>query len=407
MEHLRNIEKVGINKLGDRLQVCSQGKFTGRMNVQEPKGQQWSLYFYLGDLVGDAGGVHPVRRWYRQLSQHCPELGVDAGSIQGENRRRYWDYNSLAALVAQKKIPPERMVAVVEGSILEVLFDILQEERMLPQDSEAQLLYTYLPEDKLNSPSILIPVDQAYQQAQQAWQKWLQAGMVNFSPNWAAVIWQREELQQHTSPIAYKSLTTLLDGKQTLRDLAIKLRQEVSLLTQSLVPYVREVWIGLIEVEDLSQTVEQFTVIQPKQAPVAPPPGRTPQQPTGPLVAYIDDSPMDSQIMSQIIKTANYRYINIQDSVQALPILIEHRPSLIFLDLVMPVANGYEVCAQIRRTSIFKNTPVIIVTGNDGIVDRVRAKLVNSSDFLPKPINTQKVLAMLKKHISVPNQNPT
>ena len=161
--------------------------------------------------------------------------------------------------------------------------------------------------------------------------------------------------------------------------------------------------IGLIEVEDLIKKVEQRKVTPVASAPVAPPPIATQQQPTGSLVAYIDDSTMDRQRMGQILTKTNLRYISIQDSVQALPILIENRPSLIFLDLVMPVANGYEVCAQIRRTSVFKNTPVIIVTGNDGIVDRVRAKLVGSTDFLAKPIDAEKVMAILRKHIPSPS----
>ena len=96
--------------------------------------------------------------------------------------------------------------------------------------------------------------------------------------------------------------------------------------------------------------------------------------------------------------------------MQALPLLLQHKPDAIFLDLVMPVANGYEICAQIRRISLFKNTPVIILTGNDGIVDRVRAKIVGATDFLPKPILAQKVLAALLKHLNhsspVPQSQP-
>ncbi|MEO0869229.1 MAG: response regulator, partial [Cyanobacteria bacterium J06642_11] len=65
--------------------------------------------------------------------------------------------------------------------------------------------------------------------------------------------------------------------------------------------------------------------------------------------------------------------------------------------LVMPIANGYEVCAQIRRISAFKNTPVIIVTANDGLADRVRAKVVGASGFMSKPINEKRVLKVLKK----------
>jgi chemotaxis family two-component system response regulator PixG len=105
-------------------------------------------------------------------------------------------------------------------------------------------------------------------------------------------------------------------------------------------------------------------------------------------------------MMSRILTQAGYRFINIQDPVKALPILLEHKPALIFLDLIMPITNGYEICGQIRRTSVFKDTPVIILTSNDGIVDRVRAKMVGSSGFLAKPIESEKVLKVLQRHLA-------
>jgi len=121
-------------------------------------------------------------------------------------------------------------------------------------------------------------------------------------------------------------------------------------------------------------------------------------------VACIDDSRIDSLAMHKILTEAGYRCLNIHDPVQALPMLLENKPDLIFLDLVMPIANGYEVCAQIRRVSMLKDTPVIILTSNDGIVDRVRAKMVGSSGFLAKPINSEKVLNMLRMHLPRPTQ---
>lgn len=405
MKPLMGTDYVVTDKLSSILQACSQGQLRkGRLNVKAPKGQQWSLYFHLGLLIGDAGGVHPVRRWRRQLSQYCPGLGVDADSILKGNGSRCWDYGSLAELVIKKEILREQMVVVVEGSIAEVLFDILQQEELLRYHAQAQLTYTYIPEETLySSPLAYVKADQAWKQAQQAWETWLQAGLVNYSPNMAPVIWKRDELRQQTSPNVYRSFTALMDGNQTLRDLALKLKQEPFLLTQSIMPYVRRGLMKLIEVTDLGNSVEQVTKVPFNPAPVASRPNSTQQQPTVPLVAYIDDSLMDSQIMSQIVTKVGLRYINLQDSVLALPMLLENKPSLIFLDLVMPVANGYEICAQIRRTSIFKDTPVIIVTGNDGIVDRVRAKIVRSTDFLAKPIDTNKVLAVLRKYLPVPN----
>ena len=66
-------------------------------------------------------------------------------------------------------------------------------------------------------------------------------------------------------------------------------------------------------------------------------------------------------------------------------------------DRVLPVANGYEVCTQLRRMSMFETTPIVILTGNDGVVDRVRAKMVKASEFLSKPVDKSKVLATIER----------
>ncbi|GAB1539285.1 hypothetical protein NUACC21_19510 [Scytonema sp. NUACC21] len=131
------------------------------------------------------------------------------------------------------------------------------------------------------------------------------------------------------------------------------------------------------------------------------PPSTSPIQPepTKSLIAYIDDSHSDGLKMESILTQAGYGCINVQEPVKALSTILEHKPSLIFLDLIMPIANGYEICAQIRRVSALKNTPVIILTSNDGIIDRVRARMVGSSGFLAKPITTDKVIKILQKYL--------
>jgi len=105
------------------------------------------------------------------------------------------------------------------------------------------------------------------------------------------------------------------------------------------------------------------------------------------------------QTLEKILTTANYQFIGINDPLRAIAILLARKPELIFLDLVMPNANGYEICGQLRRLSIFKHTPIVILTGNDGIVDRVRAKMVGSTDFLGKPVNPDQVLSTILKYI--------
>jgi len=397
---------VAINELEQQIQTCVKEQFTGRLDlsITDTDNQQWNLYFSQGRLIKSTSKMHPVRYWCRQLSIHCPQLIVRPGGEDSE-RLLYWDYDSLAKLVRQGQVSPRKMTAVVEGNIREILFDIIQQIE-LSNNSGESLVSRRIPESNRDSNFLQISIEQVWQQAKQAWAAWQQAGLENFSPNLAPVIWDAEELRQKTSLLVYHNLTTLADGNRTLRDLAVKLKQQLLPLTQSIMPYIRQELMSLIEVGDLSLKRKTPRTTNPEPAKTIPQPAKTippaksaQTKLTSQLVVYIDDSRSDSLTMSQILAQAGYQFINIRDPLKALPILLEQKPDLIFLDLVMPIVNGYELCAQIRRVSLLQDTPVIILTSSDGIVDRVRAKMVGSSGFLAKPIERQKVLTALWNYL--------
>lgn len=412
-------EVVNAAELARQIQACSEGKFTGQLDleIKETKVPRWSLFFRMGSLIWGTREVHPLRRLHRQLSQHCMQMTIDAkvlasfrGSVVAQNLvlPQCWDYYCLAELVRQGKVRQWQVLAVIEGNLTEILFDLHQQWDKLRYRSALKLIYKPIPQDTIDSidPTlVLIRGDQAWQLAKQAWEAWQEAGLLDYSPNLAPAIWKPEELRQHTSPVVYYNFVALIDGHQTLRDLAVKLKQNLLPLTQSIIPYIRKGFIEVIEVKDLSYDIKPATVAHPQPASVAPSISPVQPQPTAPLIACIDDSRIDTEMMSRILTQSGYRFITIQNPVKALPILLEHKPDLIFLDLLMPITNGYEICGQIRRTSLFKDTPVIILTSNDGIVDRVRAKMVGSSGFLAKPIESEKVLKVLQRHLVQASSN--
>lgn len=404
------VDKIStVAGLSKQLQICSNIPFNGRLdlNIQSHQVRQSSLFFHRGHLTWGASNIHPIRRWYRQLSQYCPQLSIDS-TLHGVNRLPD-DYFSLAKLVRQGKVSQEQMIAVVAGQLTEILFDIMQaiQHKSEPRSRvEVQLIYRQVAQnfrDSIDSTLVSLPVDPVWQQAEQLWNDWEQANLVNLSPNLAPVIWEPEKLRLQAPATIYNNLTLLLDGERTLRDLAVKLRKNPLHLIQSIKPYIHRRMIGLIEVGDLLDSV-QIAPPSLHKSTVASPHHPAAASADRPLIAYIDDSQFDALTMNHVLSQADYRFINIQDPIQALPILLELKPSLIFLDLVMPNTNGYEVCTQIRRTSAFKTTPVIIVTSSDGIIDRVRAKLVGSSGFIAKPITLEKVLKVLRRHL--PHRQP-
>ena len=49
--------------------------------------------------------------------------------------------------------------------------------------------------------------------------------------------------------------------------------------------------------------------------------------------------------------------------------------------------QGYEICAMLRHSTVFRVVPIIMLTGKDGLIDRVRARMVGATDYLTKPLN--------------------
>ncbi|MEB3190767.1 MAG: response regulator [Snowella sp.] len=364
-----------------------QPRFSGQLILQSPSGEQWFFYLYLGRIMYATGGYHAVRRWRRQITLYLPQIAanlssvqLDLASIDPQDLQLCWEYQLLCLWVEQQKVTREQAARFIRATIVEVLFDITQVMEVSCDLRQNNLLSTRL---------VLIDADQVIAESQQLWHNWQVAKIADRSPNSAPIIRQAEQLQQRTSPQVYQTLKQLLDGNQSLRDLSVRMKRDVLSVTTSLLPYLQLGLVELVKIPDLPPPITP-----PTMGVVA-----NPDVPSGPLIACIDDSPLMCQTMEKILTASNYQFVGINDPLRAIAILLTRKPELIFLDLVMPNANGYEICGQLRRLSIFRNTPIVILTGNDGIVDRVRAKMVGSTDFLGKPVDPDTVLNTIRKYL--------
>ncbi|MBO3457369.1 response regulator [Aetokthonos hydrillicola Thurmond2011] len=127
------------------------------------------------------------------------------------------------------------------------------------------------------------------------------------------------------------------------------------------------------------------------------------QQPSGQstyTVACIDDSPTVLNSIKQFLDDNTFSVVMINDPVKALMQILRSKPDIILLDVEMPNLDGYELCSLLRRHSAFKNTPIIMVTGRTGFIDRAKAKIVRASGYLTKPFTKPDLLKMLFKHIT-------
>ena len=160
-------------------------------------------------------------------------------------------------------------------------------------------------------------------------------------------------------------------------------------VTRSLLPFVKLGLVDLVKVNDISPLVSMPTR---KKLSI---PGTSNQ----PLIACIDDSPTVSQATEKIITTAGYQFASEMDGLRAISMLLTRKPDLIFLDLIMLSTSGYEICSQLSQLAYFRHIPIVILTGNDGQVDRVRAKMVGSTDFVGKPVQENVVIEIINRYI--------
>lgn len=104
--------------------------------------------------------------------------------------------------------------------------------------------------------------------------------------------------------------------------------------------------------------------------------------------------------MEEIISKKSYNLISINEPSKAISVILKKHPDLIFLDLIMPDINGYELCYNIRKFSEFETIPIVILTSKNALIDRVKAKVVGATTFITKPPEKKEILAILDKYLS-------
>jgi two-component system, chemotaxis family, response regulator PixG len=116
-------------------------------------------------------------------------------------------------------------------------------------------------------------------------------------------------------------------------------------------------------------------------------------------IVCIDDNESMLNIINSYLGSQDFQVTLIQDSMKALMKINSIRPDLILLDIGMPNVDGYQLCSLIRKSSILKDIPIVMVTGNKGLIDRARARIAGATDYLVKPFVQADLLRMIMRHL--------
>lgn len=110
-------------------------------------------------------------------------------------------------------------------------------------------------------------------------------------------------------------------------------------------------------------------------------------------ILAIDDDPIQLRLIELALAEANFDPIIAVGGEEGLRKVLEHRPDLVILDIMMPDMDGWETCYRIRQIS---TVPIVFLTAKEGVEDRVNGLQLGADDYIVKPFSTGELIARVE-----------
>jgi len=119
-------------------------------------------------------------------------------------------------------------------------------------------------------------------------------------------------------------------------------------------------------------------------------------------VVIIDDSAVIRKIVEISLRRCGITCISYQDGYEALRAFKngeDYIPDLIFLDIGLPKLDGYDLLRLLKTNLQFQHTTVIMLSGRDGMLDRLKSRLAGAKGYITKPFKTQELLSVALSYL--------
>ncbi len=117
----------------------------------------------------------------------------------------------------------------------------------------------------------------------------------------------------------------------------------------------------------------------------------------GTKVLIVDDSTTIRFVMSKMLWESGYHVVEAQNGEAGIKMAVEHKPDIIFMDVVMPGINGFQATRTLRKHAVTKDIPIIIISGNKQAVEMFWVEKIGANDYMEKPFNREELFHRLEK----------
>ena len=115
-------------------------------------------------------------------------------------------------------------------------------------------------------------------------------------------------------------------------------------------------------------------------------------------ILVVDDVQTDRELIGMVVSRAGHRVAYAADGNEAIAKARELQPSLIFLDVVMPMQDGYKTCRLLKKDPETTTIPVVMVTSKNGDSDRFWSQKQGAADHISKPFTADHLLDCIRMY---------
>lgn len=121
-------------------------------------------------------------------------------------------------------------------------------------------------------------------------------------------------------------------------------------------------------------------------------------------IAIVDDEVHIRALLEQTLEDleGEPKILTAVNGADGLALIERERPSLVFLDVMMPLMNGYEVCAAVRKNPDLAGTAIVMLTAKGQESDRARGLEAGAHHFVTKPFDPDEILELARKVLAAP-----
>ncbi|MGE3173640.1 MAG: response regulator transcription factor [Planctomycetota bacterium] len=117
-------------------------------------------------------------------------------------------------------------------------------------------------------------------------------------------------------------------------------------------------------------------------------------------VLVVDDEPFICRSLSFVLRKGNYNVVEARNGDEALAAIREHRPDLVFMDVMMPKKSGFEVCEAVKKDPELQGTKIILLTAKGQDSDREVGRQAGADDYMTKPFSPTKILERAREMLA-------